>query len=112
MNQTESDVEKAAKMLGVKNYYMFSSMITSKDWHDIMDKNKKNDQSRFSFVKSTESKNDVQVKFKLYMKEILECLQTMNNDILLILKVNEYLRSIDSNLGNPVNSFIHIVCKF
>lgn len=109
LNQDESNVEKAAKMLGVKNYYMFASMITSKDWHDIMDKSKRDEHMRLAFVNNKEAKKDVQVKFKLYMREILECLQTMNNDILLILKVNEYLRSIDANLGNPVNSFIHIV---
>ena len=74
-----------------------------------MDKKKKDSTDRLAFVNDEKTKKDMQVKFRLYMQEILTCLQTMNNDVLLILKVNEYLRSIDHQLGNPVNSFLHIV---
>ena len=109
LNQNEANVEQGAKLLGVKNYFMFAAMITSKDWQDIMDKKKKDSTDRLAFVNDEKTKKDMQVKFRLYMQEILTCLQTMNNDVLLILKVNEYLRSIDHQLGNPVNSFLHIV---
>jgi hypothetical protein len=44
-----------------------------------------------------------------YHKEIVEILDGIKRELLLILKTNNYLRSIDNRFGNPNNSFNTIV---
>ena len=48
-------------------------------------------------------------KTQIWMKQILECLQKMDQDLLLIFKVNDYLRTLDWRLGRPVNTFFFTV---
>ena len=108
LNQNESDIEKASKLLGVKNYFIFAAMVTNKDWGDIMDKQQKDQFKRLHRETNSVTKEDTQTKFNLYMEEIVKALQEVHPDILLILKVNDYLRAIDGKLGNPANSFLHI----
>jgi len=108
LNQREEEIEKAARLLGVKNYFMFAAMITNKDWTDIMNNQEKDHHKRLTRKTDEETKNDLKIKFALYRDEIVRCLQQVHPDILLVLKINDYLRSIDGRLGNPVNSFIHI----
>lgn len=109
LNQNEEDIKKACGIFGVKNHYIFAAMVTSKDWTDIMDKNKSDHKERLTVQINEETKQDVNVKFHMYMKEILQSLRELDNDILLVLKVNDYLRCIDNRLGYPANSYIHVV---
>ena len=102
-------IEKASKLLGVKNYFMFAAMITNKDWDIIMDKKQTNVRDRLSLTRDAETREDTVTKFNLYLNEIIRCFNEMDNDLLLVLKVNDYLRGIDNHLGNPVNSFLHTV---
>ena len=37
----------------------------------------------------------------------MECLEKMDSDLLLVFKVNDYIRTIDSRLGSPANSFYY-----
>ena len=41
-------------------------------------------------------------------KEIVETLQHMNRDLVILMKTNHYLRSIDVKLGNPTNTFTQV----
>lgn len=109
LNQNEQDISTASRRLGVKNHFMFAAMVTSKDWSDIMNKNERDEHKRLTRGTDKDTKSDLQIKFNLYMDEIVQCLQQVDNDLMLVLKVNDYLRNIDGRLGNPVNSFIHIV---
>ena len=109
LNQNEADIRTASLRLGVKNHFMFAAMVTSKDWNDIMNKNERDEHKRLTRGTDKETKSDLQIKFNLYMEEIVGCLREVDNDLMLVLKVNDYLRNIDGRLGNPVNSFIHIV---
>lgn len=109
LNQNEEEIRIATQRLGVKNHFMFAAMVTSKDWSDIMNKNERDEHKRLTRGTDKDTKQDLQVKFSLYMEEIVRCLQEVDNDLMLVLKVNDYLRNIDGRLGNPVNSFIHIV---
>lgn len=109
LKQDEPMIEKASKLLGVKNYFMFAAMITNKDWDIIMDKKQTNVRDRLSLTRDAETREDTVTKFNLYLNEIIRCFNEMDNDLLLVLKVNDYLRGIDNHLGNPVNSFLHTV---
>lgn len=109
LKQNEEDIKTASILLGVKNYFMFAAMVTSKDWHEIMDKNERDEKKRLTMKLDPESKKELQIKFNLYIEDIVKCLQQVDNDLMLVLKVNDYLRNIDTKLGNPVNSFIHTV---
>ncbi len=111
LNQNEEEIRVASLRLGVKNHFMFAAMVTSKDWSDIMNKNERDEHKRLTRGTDKETKTDLQIKFNLYMEEIVRCLQQVDNDLMLVLKVNDYLRNIDGRLGNPVNSFIHIVAS-
>ena len=109
LKQDEKMIQEASKLLGVKNYFMFAAMITNKDWDVIMDKKRTDVKSRLTLERDEETRQDTVTKFNLYMQEIITCFNEMDNDLLLVLKVNDYLRGIDNHLGNPVNSFLHTV---
>jgi aarF domain-containing kinase len=111
LNQNEEDIRIATNRLGVKNHFLFAAMVTSKDWNEIMNKNERDEHKRLTRGTDKETKTDLQIKFNLYMEEIVRCLQEVDNDLMLVLKVNDYLRNIDGRLGNPINSFIHIVAS-
>lgn len=110
LNQSEDDIRKACKVFGVSNHFMFAAMVTSKDWNDIMDKQKADTKERLTVqLHNEEVKKDASTKAKLYMKDILQSLRELDNDLLIILKVNDYLRAIDNRLGYPANSYLHVV---
>lgn len=95
-------------MFGVKNYHIFAAMITSKDWTDIMDKSKTDHKDRLLVVHDEATRSDVNLKFQLYLKEIMQTLQEIDNDFVIMFKINDYLQSIENRLGNPGNSYVHI----
>lgn len=108
LTQDEATIREASKVFGVKNHYIFAAMITSKDWSDIMDKSKADHKERLQVVHDSATKSDVNTKFKLYLKEILQTLQDIDNDFVIVFKINDYLTSIENRLGNPGNSYVHI----
>jgi aarF domain-containing kinase len=110
LNQSEDDIKKACKIFGVTNHFMFAAMVTSKDWNDIMDKKKVDNKERLTVrLHDKETKTEAATKAKLYMNLILQSLRELDNDLLIILKVNDYLRAIDNRLGYPANSYLHVV---
>ena len=44
-----------------------------------------------------------------YHSQITQLLSSCDRDLLLIMKINEYLYNIDASLGSPINSYINTV---
>lgn len=105
LNQDEEDIRKASKIFGVKNHYIFTAMITSKDWSDVMDKSKADHKERLQVTLDDETRKDASSKFKLYLKEIMQTLQDIDNDFVIVFKINDYLTALENRLGNPGNSY-------
>lgn len=40
-----------------------------------------------------------------HYKDVLENLEAGRDELVLLLKITDYLRSIDSKIGNPLNTF-------
>lgn len=60
-------------------------------------------------MKSTEEKAAIKQYALYYHKDIVNILDEIKRELLLVLKTNNYLRSIDNRLGNPNNTFNIIV---
>jgi hypothetical protein len=83
-------------------------MITSKDWDIVMDKSKTDHKERLLRTNDQNTKKDTSLKFRLYLREIMQTLQEIDNDFVIVFKINDYLTSIENRLGNPGNSYVHI----
>jgi len=46
---------------------------------------------------------------QIYHKEITQVLSGVRREMLLLLKINEFLRNIDRRIGNPYNTIENIV---
>ena len=112
-NQDETLIKEGAQLSGVKKkgiyYRMFASMLTTKTWEEIMDGSGQTIKERLGVSFDLQSKKDTQEKSKIWMKEINECLLDVNQDLLLVLKVNEYLKSLNYKLGQPTDTFYYMV---
>ena len=112
-DQDEAQIKEGAILSGVKKkgiyYRMFASMLTTKTWEEIMDGSDQSVKDRLGVSFDLESKRETQEKSKLWMREINECLLEVNQDLLLVLKVNEYLKSLNYKLGQPTDTFYYIV---
>jgi len=71
-----------------------------------MDKSKRSQfKSRLGDKNDTRSQKQLQDFAQENHKQIVSCLGEINNELLLVLKTNNYLRAIDRRLGNPNNTF-------
>mmetsp|Transcript_42613 Transcript_42613/g.40892 ORF Transcript_42613/g.40892 Transcript_42613/m.40892 type:complete len:98 (-) Transcript_42613:115-408(-) len=61
-------------------------------------------------IETEEEKMKIKLYALEYHKDITQILDEIKKELLLLLKTNNYLRAIDSRLGNPNNSFNTIVC--
>jgi len=113
LKQDEDMIKHAVHEMGIDSvlYRLFAGMVTAKSWDSIMDANVKTVSERLHVKTDQISKADTQTKSKMWMKEILHCLQTMNQDLLLVLKVNDYLRTINYRLGQPIDVFYYTVIQ-
>ena len=112
ITQDEKMIENSVKQMGIKDRYMyrlFTGMVTGMNWDDIMDKNEANLKERLDVPNSNEFKTETSRKMKMRFKQIVHCLQKIDQDLLLIFKVNDYLRSLDNRLGRPINTFYYTV---
>jgi hypothetical protein len=72
----------------------------------VMDKTKRSQfKSRLGDKNDTKSQKELQDFAQDNHKQIVSCLGEINNELLLVLKTNNYLRAIDRRLGNPNNTF-------
>ena len=98
-------IEEASLNLGVKDPKIFTSMITGKAFDEVMDNDSKHD-----FDKRLKIRKVAQEKVRDFLnnhyKTILINLEYGREEIPLLLKIVDYLRSIDSKLeATKINSY-------
>ena len=81
-------------------------MIADRKYEDLMDESKKlNMKARLKDKHGEEARKERVEGARKLEKQIAETLRDMNRDLLILMKTNSYLRSIDVKLGNPTNTF-------
>lgn len=84
-------------------------MVADRKYEDIMDEsNKLNIKTRLKDKHGEEARQERIEACEKLEKEIAETLRDMNRDLLVLLKINNYLRAIDVRLGNPTNTFTQV----
>jgi aarF domain-containing kinase len=99
-------IKESSKELGADFYELFAAIIVNRTYDDIMKKGKQmNTKSRLGEHTKAEEKDAIKQYALYYHKDIVRILDVIKRELLLVLKTNNYLKSIDSRLGNPNNSF-------
>lgn len=83
---------------------LWASMLTTLPWDRLMDAaSTGSDKSRATLT--PEQREETKAHARAYAGAITRILQLIPRELLLILKTNDCLRSIDTELGHPVNSY-------
>jgi hypothetical protein len=81
-------------------------MIVNRKYEDVMDqKNAYKTKTRLGELKDESEQDKIKEYALYYHKDIVGILNVIKRELLLILKTNSYLKSIDKRLGNPNNTF-------
>lgn len=106
LSQDEKMIRESAKELGADFYELFAAIIVNRTYDDIMKKDKlAHTKSRLGEQTKSEDRDAIKQYALYYHKDIVHILDVIKRELLLVLKTNNYLKSIDSRLGNPNNSF-------
>lgn len=99
-------IRESSKELGADFYELFTAIIVNRTYDDIMKKEKlANTKTRLGQQTNVEDRDALKTYAVYYHKDIVHILDVIKRELLLVLKTNNYLKSIDSRLGNPNNSF-------
>ena len=99
-------IRESSKELGADFYELFAAIIVNRTYDDIMKKEQLvNTKSRLGQQTKEEDRSAIKQYALYYHKDIVHILDVIKRELLLVLKTNNYLKSIDSRLGNPNNSF-------
>jgi aarF domain-containing kinase len=106
LSQDERMIRESSKELGADFYELFAAIIVNRTYDDIMKKDRvAATKSRLGESRNAEEKDAIKHYALYYHKDIVHILDVIKRELLLVLKTNNYLKSIDSRLGNPNNSF-------
>ncbi|GIL43460.1 hypothetical protein Vafri_933 [Volvox africanus] len=83
-------------------YDIFASILTQRSWDQILDARS----DHLAVQRTPQTREVAQQYMATYSREITGLLQRMPRPLLLLLKTNDCLRSIDFALGEPVNTFV------
>lgn len=109
VKQNENLIKEACIGLNIKQYQLFVSIILSKRYENVMKDNTKYDENRFSQKLNKIEQSNLRKDATESHKDITHLLNEVRQEMLLLLKINEYLRAIDRKLGNPYNNFIEMM---
>ena len=99
-------IRTSSTALGADLHDLFAAMIADRKYEDLMDDTKKHQlKSRLKDKHGDAAKKERHEAVRLREKEIAETLRDMNRELIILMKSNHYLRSIDIKLGNPTNTF-------
>ncbi len=97
-------LEQLTRHFNVGSYFgLFACIVTGRSWDAI---NKGIDKVKFSSDESSQIRNEA----SLYLKEISEVLNRIPREMLLLLKTNDLIRGLETNLctRNRDSAFIHM----
>ncbi|KXZ42167.1 hypothetical protein GPECTOR_192g313 [Gonium pectorale] len=92
----------SAAMNAGEAYDIFASMLTQRSWDQILSARS----DHLTVERSPQTRQVAQAYMAAYGREISGLLQRMPRPLLLLLKTNDCLRSVDFALGEPVNTFV------
>ena len=109
--QDEAGMRKYAGEMGVNAMYpLLAGMMVGRPWDDIMDTTSGLERLRNARAYH-EEKEALKSHAQRWHSEINQVLARMDNEIVLLFKTFEWLRSNDANLGSPVNT-IQIIADY
>lgn len=111
ITQNEEEVKKHAEHLGIHSMYpLLAGMIVGRTWEDIMDK-----EQGLHRLKNSRADGELRQTMRLHafkwQKEINVVLRKMDQDLILVFKTLEWLRSVDASLGSPISS-IQVLAEY
>lgn len=106
--QDKELIKQSCKNLRIENYELFCSVVTNKRYDQIMNKNM-NTMERIKLKHDKEEMDEIMTYANEYHKDITVILSDVREEMLLLLKTNEFLRAIDRNLKCPFNNIENIV---
>ncbi|KAK9838428.1 hypothetical protein WJX84_000652 [Apatococcus fuscideae] len=83
-------------------YPLFAAMLTSRPWDQIT----KRESDHLKIAGSEEEKEQLRMQAQKVAREISSLLWRIPRELLLLLKTNDCLRSVDHALGQNVNTFV------
>jgi aarF domain-containing kinase len=119
ITQNKQLLKESCSNLGINKFELFISILTSNAYDDIMDSNKKYSTGQrmgykskcvgLTFLETQGQKERLQRYATIYHKEITHVLSDCRREMLLLLKINEFIRNIDRRMGHPLDTFENIV---
>ena len=97
INQDVSEIEEISRKLGVSNFRLFASMLTARAWETVTG-------SGLRSQLDSKEKKILREAAAVYAAEITQILDVVPQQLLLLLKLNDNLRSINVDLGSPVDT--------
>ncbi|KAI8470915.1 MAG: ABC1 family-domain-containing protein [Monoraphidium minutum] len=94
--------QHAAAMNAGDLYPLFAAMLTQRPWEQIVDRRI----DHLALPKTREDRDLLQGYAQVYLREIGDLLLRMPRPLLLLLKTNDCLRSVDNTLGSPLNTIV------
>jgi aarF domain-containing kinase len=112
LTRDEDMIRQAADSLGVGQFYqLLAIMVTRKDFKDIMDQKETDYNKRLKNPTKEEQIEMMKQVDANVIKEITILFDQMNKDILLLFKINDFIRVITTRLGSPVKQF-EIIARY
>jgi len=96
----------SAEMNAGAMYSLFASMLTRKSYTDITNTVKSENMSNLTIKNDESERRRIQQWALQHAEDVQAILAKIPKPLLLLLKTNDCLRAIDTQLGTPVNSFL------
>jgi aarF domain-containing kinase len=100
INRDEEAIAEFSQRLGVKDYMLFASMLTARAWHTV-----KEESAGLGSKLSDAERDHLRVSASKHAAEICNILDRVPQQLLLLLKTNDLLRSVNEDLGRPINPY-------
>lgn len=85
-------------------YQLWASMLTTRTWDDLM--TPEEEHGNLAVRRTKEGMTATRENSRKYAEEIGVVLRHVPRELIMILKTNDCLRSVDYQLGSPVNTFV------
>lgn len=104
---SKPDVEKYCRSLNAGDMYpLLSSMLTLSAWDDVIS----GDINRLRHDTSSGNAEKMKVYAQRYIVQINKLMESVPSSLLLLLKTNDCLRSLDKEIGAPINTLAGMRC--
>lgn len=107
ITRDEELLKESTNKLGVGfAHRLFTAMITNQTYESTIESNEGDLKKRLrGNSPADEKRRQNAVQAKRWRKQILECLERVNRDMLLLFKIHNYIEAIDTKLGQPINNY-------